>query len=352
MAATKKPASAPSSVRLKYVTDFKPGITRKKRGKSFQYFDPRGKPITDRGELQRLRSLAVPPAYRDVWICPTPDGHIQATGIDQRGRKQYRYHPAWRALRDETKFEHILRFGETLPSIRYKVAEHMKLPGLKREKVLATVVQVLEKTLIRVGNAEYAKNNHSYGLTTIRKKHVAVKGDSIRFKFTGKSGKVWNLSVADRRIAAVVKRCADISGYELFKYIDDEGNTKDVTSSDVNAYLKEITGEDFTAKDFRTWSGTVLAALALGEYKKYDSAAEAKKNIVRAVESVSRQLGNTPAICRKCYIHPEIMSSYTDGDFFDMVEQEIDAAFKKDYNALSNDEIMVLAFLKKRLKKL
>lgn len=339
------------SGRLKYVTDFKPGITRKKRGKTFQYFDSHGKRITNDGELQRIRSLAVPPAYENVWISPWANGHIQATGIDKKGRKQYRYHPKWRALRDETKFEHILLFGEQLPSIRYRVAEDMKLQGLQRNKVMATVVQLLEKTLIRIGNDEYAKKNQSYGLTTIRKKHIAVKKDEIRFRFKGKSGKEWNLAVHDRRIAAVVKRCADTPGFELFKYIDEEGTIRDVTSSDVNQYLKEISGENFTAKDFRTWYGTVIAAMALAEYKHYDSAAEAKRNIVKAVENVSKRLGNTPAVCRKCYIHPEIMNAYSNGHFKEMVEHEIDEAFRKDFATLTDEEIMVLAFLKKRLKK-
>ncbi|MFO1243390.1 MAG: hypothetical protein U1E36_09410 [Rickettsiales bacterium] len=335
--------------RLKYVTDVKPGITRKKAGKSYQYFDAHGKRITNEEELKRIRSLAVPPAYKNVWISPWPNGHIQATGLDQKGRKQYRYHPRWRELRDETKFSHILQFGERLPSIRARIEKDMKLQGLERNKVLATVVQLLEKTLIRVGNAEYAKKNQSYGLTTIRKKHVAVKGGEIRFKFKGKSGKEWNLSLHDRRIASVVKKCAEVQGFELFKYIDDDGKVRDVTSSDVNAYLKEISGEDFTAKDFRTWAGTVLAALALVEYEKYDSAAQAKKNIVKAVETVAKQLGNTPAICRKCYIHPEIISSYSDGNFYEMVEHEIDEAFRKQYKSLSREEVMVLAFLKKRI---
>ena len=345
---TETPDALP--MRLKYVTEFKPGITRKKTGASFHYFDAKGNRVNNHEELKRIKSLAVPPAYTDVWISPWPNGHIQATGIDQRGRKQYRYHPKWRALRDETKFEHILQFGERLPSIRFRVAQDMKLAGLQRNKVLATVVQLLEKTLIRVGNSEYAKVNQSYGLTTVRKKHVDIKGEQIRFRFKGKSGKEWNLSVHDKRIASVIKHCAEVPGYELFKYVDEEGNVKDVTSSDVNDYLKEISGEDFTAKDFRTWSGTVLAAIALVEYKKYDSSAEAKKNIIKAVEKVSRQLGNTPAVCRKCYIHPEIMNAYSDGNFFDMVEHQIDEKFKKQYKSLTQEEIMVLAFLKKKLK--
>ncbi len=334
---------------LSYVTDNRPGYTRRKFGKGFTFYDVKGQKITDEKEIKRIRSIGIPPAYKNVWISPSANGHIQATGLDARGRKQYRYHTKWRELRDSNKYEHILHFGESLQLIRAKTAEHMALPGLSREKVLATVVMLLAKTLIRVGNEEYARNNKSYGLTTLRKKHIDVSGADIRFHFTGKSGKKWNLSMHDRRIAAVVKKCSDLPGYELFKYIDDSGAIKDVTSGDVNTYLKEISGEDFTAKDFRTWSGTVLAAMALSEFEKYDSATQAKKNVVRAIEKVSKQLGNTPAICRKCYIHPEVINTYLDGNLKEMISKAIDTKFKNSYSSLNEDEVMVLAFLKRKL---
>ncbi|WP_354270560.1 DNA topoisomerase IB [Bradyrhizobium japonicum] len=284
-------------------------------------------------------------------MCPSANGHIQATCLDARGRKQYRYHPKWRELRDENKYEHIVQFAAALPALRERVAADMKLEGLPRERVLATIVSLLEKTLIRVGNAEYAEKNKSYGLTTMRRKHVAIGRCVLRFEFTGKSGKQWRLRVEDTRIASIVKRCADIPGHELFKYLGDDGEPRSVDSGDVNAYTKDITGEDF-AKDFRTWAGTVLSALALAEFKKYDSQAEAKRNVVAAIESVSKQLGNTPAICRKCYVHPEILDAYMSGDLVKMIESRIAQKFKRQCAKLTSDEIMVLAFLRKRLNAL
>jgi DNA topoisomerase-1 len=335
---------------LRYVSDAKPGYSRKRTGTSFSYYDQSGKRITSRDVIRRIKSIGIPPAYEPVWICPTANGHIQATGYDARGRKQYRYHDKWRELRDQNKYEHIMQFAAALPTLRERVAADMKRAGLPREKVLATVVSLLEKTLIRVGNAEYANTNKSYGLTTMRRKHVAIKGSTLRFEFTGKSGKHWSLAVEDRRIASVVRHCADIPGHELFKYLDDEGQPRTIDSGDVNAYIKEITQQDFTAKDFRTWSGTVLAALALTEFKKYDTQAEAKRNVVTAIERVARQLGNTPAICRKCYVHPEIMNAYMAGELIKMIEDKIAEKFKRQYARLNEDEIIVLAFLKKRLK--
>ncbi len=335
---------------LRYVSDKKPGIHRKKKGEHFQFFDSSGARITDEAEVARIRKLAIPPAYKNVWICPYKNGHIQATGVDAKGRKQYRYHADWRKVRDENKFNHILSFGDALPAMRATMKKHLARQGLPREKVLATVVTLLERTLIRVGNAEYARDNQSYGLTTMRKKHVKVKGDKMTFEFPGKSGKHWNLSLSDKRIARVVAKCADIPGHELFKYFTDEGVQKDVTSQDVNDYLKEIGGEAYTAKDFRTWSGTILAALALQEFEKYDSEAQAKKNIVAAIERVSGELGNTPAICRKCYVHPEVLNAYLEGSLASLVEQKIDRTFASKYSALTPEEVMVLAFLKKRLE--
>lgn len=336
---------------LRHVSDAKPGITRKRRGRGFAYYDTRGELIRDERKLERIRAIGVPPAWTDVWICPTANGHIQATGFDARGRKQYRYHERWREARDGNKFQGILRFGAALPAIRARVAEDMKRPGLPREKVLAAVVKLLEVTLIRVGNAAYAKQNDSYGLTTIRKKHIDLNGSDIHFHFTGKSGKVWDLSVNDRRIASVVRTCSELPGYELFKYEADDGALKDVTSSDVNAYLKEITGEDFTAKDFRTWSGTVLAAMALHEFEKFDSEAQARKNVVAAIEHVSQLLGNTPTICRKCYVHPQILDAYIDGALAGVLRDEIDETVREEFPHLSAEEVMVLTFLRKRLER-
>jgi len=344
-----EPQEVAAEMGLRYVTDNKPGFSRERHGKEFWYFDTHNKRITDEKTLQRVKSIGVPPAYENVWICPQANGHLQATGIDARGRKQYRYHTKWRSTRDENKFHHILHFGDVLPKVRERIEKDIKLTGLPKDKVLACVVSLMEKTLIRVGNAEYAKSNQSYGLTTLRRKHIDVTGSKISFQFKGKSNKEWSLSVNDRRIANIVNKCADIPGHELFKYLGEDGSKHDVTSSDVNSYLQEITGEHFTAKDFRTWSGTVLAALALTEFEKYDSEAQAKKNVVQAIEHVAKQLGNTPAICRKCYIHPEVINSYLTGDLADSIRQEIDNKMKKDYGHLSDEEIMVLAFLKKRL---
>jgi DNA topoisomerase I len=336
---------------LRYVSDATPGFTRRRTGTSFSYWDKDGKRISSKDIVRRIKSIGIPPAYEQVWICPIGNGHIQATGLDARGRKQYRYHPKWRELRDQTKYEHIMQFAAALPALRKRVAADMVREGLPREKVLATVVSLLEKTLIRVGNAEYASSNKSYGLTTMRRRHVSVKGSTLRFSFTGKSGKQWNLAVENKRIASIVRRCADISGHELFKYLDEAGEPRAIDSGDVNSYIKEITQQDFTAKDFRTWAGTVLAALALAEYKKYDTQAEAKRNVVAAIENVARQLGNTPAICRKCYVHPEILEAYMSGDLVKMIEGKIADKFRKQHAKLSADEVMVLAFLNKRLKR-
>jgi DNA topoisomerase-1 len=337
---------------LRYVSDSAPGYRRKRTGTSFSYYDKEGKRITDAAVIRRIKSIGIPPAYESVWICPLPNGHIQATGLDARGRKQYRYHPKWRELRDQNKYEHIMQFAAALPALRARVGTDMKREGLPREKVLATIVSLLEKTLIRVGNAEYAQKNNSYGLTTMRRKHVAIGRGVLRFEFTGKSGKQWRLKVEDKRIAAIVRRCAEIPGHELFKYIDDDGASRTVDSGDVNGYIKDITQQDFTAKDFRTWTGTVLAALALAEFKKYDSKAEAKRNVVAAIEKVAKQLGNTPAICRKSYVHPEILNAYMSGDLVKMIDAKIAQKFRRQYAKLTADEVMVLASLHKRLNAL
>jgi DNA topoisomerase-1 len=345
------PRDAAETAGLLYVSDEEPGIRRRKSGKGFTYTKPDGKKIEDKATLDRIKSLAIPPAYTDVWICAKANGHIQATGRDAKGRKQYRYHPAFREVRESTKYEHMLEFAKGLPAIRKTIDEHMSLRGLPREKVLATVVHLLENTLIRVGNADYVKQNKSYGLTTLRDPHVKVEGGELRFHFKGKSGKTWNLQVKDRRIAKIVKACQDLPGQDLFQYLDENGERQSVTSADVNAYLKEITGRDITAKDFRTWAGTVLAALALAEFEEFDNQAKAKKNIRAAIEKVSSRLGNTPSICRKCYVHPEVFSSYLDGGLLLEIKDEIETELREDLPSLKPEEAAVLTLLQERISR-
>jgi DNA topoisomerase-1 len=307
------PVSTAKSAGLRYVCDSSPGIRREKVSLGFRYKRADGRLVRSPAELTRIRALVIPPAWTGVWICADARGHLQATGRDARGRKQYRYHPDWRASRDENKFDRMQAFAAALPAIRARTSADLAREGLPREKVLATVVQLLEKSLIRVGNEEYAKTNHSFGLTTLRDQHVDVKGSTLRFEFKGKSGKRHSVGLTDRRLARTVKQCRDLPGQELFQYLDDEGGRRSVTSSDVNAYLHETAGGDFTAKDFRTWSGTVLAATALREFEQADSMARAKKNVVQAIEAVAGVLGNTPAVCRKAYIHPAIIECYMGG---------------------------------------
>jgi DNA topoisomerase-1 len=345
------PRDAAESAGLAYVSDEEPGIRRHKAGKGFRYTGPGGGKVTDAATLKRIRKLAIPPAYTDVWICPKANGHIQATGRDAKGRKQYRYHPQFREVREGTKYEHMIAFARSLPGIRAKIAEHMALRGLPREKVLATVVHLLEATLIRVGNQDYAKQNKSYGLTTLRDRHVEIDGSDLRFDFKGKSGKTWRLKVKDRRVAKIVRQCQDLPGQHLFQYHDENGEVQAVTSADVNAYLKEITGQEITAKDFRTWAGTVLAALALQEFQTFDSQAAAKKNVKTAIERVASRLGNTPTICRKCYIHPEILSTYVEGSLLLDVKEEVEAELRDDLAALKPEEAAVLTLLQGRLER-
>jgi len=297
---------------LRYVNDDRPGIRRRRHGRGFSYHDAAGRPLRDRQDRLRIAALAVPPAWTDVWICPQPSGHLQATGRDARGRKQYRYHPDWRTVRDESKFGRMAAFGEALPRLRARVESDLALPGLPREKVLATVVRLLETTLIRVGNAEYARDNQSFGLTTLRSRHVDVAGATMRFRFRGKSGKEHSIAVADRRLARVVRACRELPGHEMFQYLDEAGERRAVDSADVNDYLRAATGEDFTAKDFRTWGGTVLALAAL---LRADSAeAEpAGRAVIEAVKQVAAQLGNRPAICRKYYVHPAVIEAFLAG---------------------------------------
>jgi DNA topoisomerase-1 len=345
------PREAAESAGLVYVSDEERGIRRERRGDAVEYFRPGGERVRDEAMLERIRKLAIPPAWTEVWICPRANGHLQATGRDARGRKQYRYHPQFRELRETTKYEHMLEFARALPAIRAKLAEHMALRGLPREKVLATVVHLLETTLIRVGNDDYARENKSYGLTTLRNPHVRVEGSELRFQFQGKSGKTWRLQVKDRRIAKIVRACQDLPGQRLFQYRDEAGEVRDVTSADVNAYLKEITGREITAKDFRTWAGTVMAALALQEFEAIDSQAAQKKNIRAAIERVASRLGNTPTICRKCYIHPEVLNAYVEGSLLLQVEAQGQQWLSEELAQLKPQEAAVLALLEARLQR-
>ena len=341
--------SAALAAGLRYVSDEEPGITRKRSGKGFTFRGPDGKRLTDKREIQRIKSLAIPPAYTNVWICPDPAGHIQATGRDDRGRKQYRYHPEWQAAREAAKFDRMLVFGRKLPEIRARVDEDMRRRGLARERVVATVIRLLETTLIRVGNEEYAKQNKSFGLTTLRNRHVDIEGSKLVFEFRGKGGKMHEVSVRDRRLARVVNAVHELPGQHLFQYIDDDGARQPVGSSDVNEYLREITGEPFTAKDFRTWAGTVLASFALAEFERVDSQTAAKRNIKQAIERVATRLGNTVTVCRKSYVHPEIIESYVDGSLLEFLKSRIEDVLREDLGWLAPEEAAVLAFLHERL---
>ncbi len=336
---------------LTYSKIGQPGLTRKRAGKSFAFFDVKGKRIKDPLTISRINSLVIPPAYKNVWICPSERGHIQAMGKDARGRTQYRYHPKWRESRDEAKYEKLIAFGRSLPKIRARVRRDLRLPGLARNKVLATIVKLLETTLIRVGNDEYAKSNKSFGLTTIRNRHVAVKGNKISFTFKGKSGVDHAIELSDKRLAAVVKKCQHLPEQELFEYVDDDGDRHDITSTDVNAYIQEIAGDEFTAKDFRTWAGTVLAALALQEFEAFDSEAQAKKNVVAAIESVAKKLGNTRTVCRKCYVHPVVLETYMQGSLRESLGQQLKENLTRRISSLKPEESAVMALLRARLSK-
>jgi DNA topoisomerase-1 len=339
--------AAAKSAGLIYVSDDRPGIRRTGSPKNPRYVGPDNRAVADKNVLGRIKRLAIPPAWTDVWICPKDNGHLQATGRDARGRKQYRYHTHWRQVRDENKYNRMLDFAKALPMIRERIEQDLKKPGLPREKVLATVIKILETGLIRVGNDEYARTNKSFGLTTMQDRHVDVNGATIRFEFRGKSGKYHKIDIEDRRLAKIVSHCQAIPGQELFQYLDEAGKPRDITSTDVNEYLQQIAGTDFTAKDFRTWGGTVLASLALKEFEKCDTKTQARKNLVRAIESVAQRLGNTPAICKKCYIHPEIMNAYLDGTMLDTFKKR--AAQLRKSSGLRPDETAVLAFLQKRI---
>jgi DNA topoisomerase-1 len=334
------PKAAARAAGLRYTSDDAPGIGRRRVGKGWSYLDPDGAVIRDPEQLARIRGIVIPPAWTDVWINPDPRGHIQATGRDARGRKQYRYHPKWRANRDETKFSRLPAFGATLPVIRKRVATDLDRIGLPREKILAVVVRLLDESLIRVGNAEYARDNASYGLTTLRNKHVAVDGATMHFTFRGKSGKLHEVDVQDRRVARMVKRLQDLPGQRLFQYLDDDGAVQTIDSDDVNAYLRDITGEGFTAKDFRTWAGTVLAARSLRDLGLVDTETAMQANIVAAVDAVAARLGNTRAVCRAAYIHPALLFSYERGELC-----RFNCAVKSP-SGLDADERWTLAFLK------
>jgi DNA topoisomerase-1 len=309
-----------------------------------------GKFVRDPEELQRFKSLAIPPAWREVWICPIRNGHLQATGRDAKGRKQHRYHPRWREVRDENKYGRILAFAKALPIIREKVDNDLRLTGLPRDKILATVVRLLETSHIRVGNEEYARQNKSYGLATLRNRHVNVSGSTIRFEFRGKSGVEHALNINDRRLAKIIKRCQDLPGYELFQYLDDDGQHHTIDSSDVNEYIRQIAGEEFSTKDFRTWAGTVLAARALQQFESADSDSQSKRNIVQAVGSVAKKLGNTKAVCRKCYIHPAVIEAYTDGSLLRVLKRRVRKEITGSVNQLEPEETAVLGLFRTRLK--
>jgi DNA topoisomerase-1 len=343
------PPAAAEQAGLVYVSDEEPGIRRRRAGKGFTFRNPDGSPVLDVATLQHIRSLAIPPAYTDVWICPDLDGHLQATGRDARGRKQYRYHPRWREVRDGTKFNRMIEFGRALPIIRDRVAHDMARRGLPREKVLATIVNLLENTLIRIGNTSYSRDNDSYGLTTLQDEHVEIGNGGLRFEFKGKSGKTWRLKLRDRRVARIVKSCQDLPGQHLFQYLDDDGERHGVTSQDVNDYLREITGRDFTAKDFRTWAGTVLAAMALQEFEAFDTKAAAKRNLKSAIDRVAARLGNTPTICRKCYVHPDVLDCYLEGHLVEQIRVEAEKDLSDGLDDLKPEEAAVLAFLQRRL---
>ena len=334
---------AAQSAGLRYTTDQSPGYRRRRRGLGFLYTSNDGRPLTDRREIARIKALVIPPAWDEVWICENPNGHLQTTGRDSRRRKQYRYHPRWRVVRDQVKYARLLEFAAKLPLIRKQVRKDMELRGLPRRKVLGTLVQLLEATLIRVGNQEYARHNNSFGLTTLRNRHAAVIGEKLSFEFRGKGGKVHVISLRDRRLAQIVRRCQELPGHELFQFLDENGQHQSIDSGDVNEYLREIANEEFTAKDYRTWAGTVLATRTLQTFEPFKSQTEAKRNVVKAIEAVASKLGNTRSICRKCYIHPAVIDAYVDGTMLSTPKQRRTSA------GLRPEEAAVVALLRRRL---
>ena len=344
------PAASARAAGLRYVSDASPGYGRiaKPQG-GFRYVDTEGRAIRKAEEIQRIAHIAIPPAWTDVWICPHGNGHIQATGRDARRRKQYRYHERWGEARDATKYERTIAFGDALPRIRARVSADLRRTGLSRERVLATIVRLLDTTYIRVGNEEYARENRSFGLTTLRERHVDVDGSTVRFQFRGKSGKQHSVDVSDRRVARVIKHLQELPGQVLFQWVDDDGEVRGVESDDVNAYIREAAGDDFTAKDFRTWAGTVLAAWALQELGEHTSQAQAKRHVVAAVEAVARDLGNTPAVCRRCYVHPEVIDAHLDGQLLRSLGRRAEETLSDDIDSLSPREAAVLGLLRGRI---
>jgi len=335
---------------LRYVTDGVRGITRQRAGTGWSYFLPNGKRIVDRQVRKRLNALAIPPAWSDVWICPNRDGHIQATARDARGRKQYCYHASYREARDQSKFRRMLEFSEVLPALREGIERDLRAPDLSRRQLLATVVRLLDRTLIRVGNDEYVRENRSYGLTTLRRRHVKVDGTMLRFSFRGKSGVEHTIAVADPRLAKIVQRCRDLPGEELFRYVDAGKKRQLVSSDDVNAYLRELTDRDITAKDFRTWGGTMLAAVELRRRGEAASRREADRNIIAAIDAVAERLGNTRAVCRKYYVHPALLQAYLLGHTVPNPPALTRKARRKQPGAaLRRDEVLVLQFLQERV---
>ena len=334
---------------LQYVTDGVPGITRKRSGGGWSYFAPGGSLIRDSLQRRRIGSLAIPPAWTDVWICPDDHGHIQATARDARGRKQYRYHASYREACDRSKFRRMLEFSEILPLLRERIERDLALPDLSRRQVLAAVIRFLDKTLIRVGNDEYARENRSFGLTTLRRRHVKVNGTQVRFLFRGKSGVEHDVSLDDRRLARIIQRCQDLPGTEIFQYVDGDGRRQSIASDDVNARLREITGRDMTAKDFRTWGGTMHAALALRTMGPAGTRREADRNIVHAVDEVAERLGNTRAVCRKYYVHPALIAAYLEGRIVEATHAKPGPRRENAAAALRRDEVAVLQFLQDEL---
>jgi len=336
---------AANAAGLRYVTDSMPGVRRRKTAHGFEYYGANGHRVTNEAKLKRIKSLVIPPAWTDVWICSYATGHLQVTARDAKGRKQYRYHPRFRAVRDETKFDRMLEFSHVLPIIRQRVEQDLSLRGLPRAKILATVVRLLEKTLIRVGNQEYAKENQTFGLTTLRAKHVEVSGANLRFRFRGKSGKVRSVTITDRRLAHVVQRCHTLPGEELFQYQDDDGALQVVDSGDINEYLRDVAGMEVTAKDFRTWAGTMLAAAALRDIGPATSQRQAKSNVVQAIDEVAGRLGNTRTVCRKYYVHPTVIESYFKGRVLPPVEKPKKSKKRRPTRELRREELAVLDFL-------
>ncbi len=339
------PASSAEQAGLRYITDQIPGLTRRRQGKGFAYLDPSGKHVKDQKTRARIESLVIPPAWTNVWISPRPDGHIQATGRDDRGRKQYIYHPDWERVRNETKFSRMIPFAEALPEIRRRCEADIRRRKMDREKVLATVVTLLDRTLIRIGNAEYARSNKSFGLTTLRDRHVDFSGATLTFCFQGKSGKSHTIELNDQRLARIVRKCQDIPGHELFQYYQEDGSRVDVDSAAVNQYIREISGSTFTAKDFRTWGGSVHAALALHELTPPTSQRNARRKLAQMTKAVAERLGNTPAVCRAYYIHPALMQSFEEGTFHEAWERLL-AQAKGD--GLDPEEEALLDFLRER----